>query len=174
MVALMERKQVAYLRMELRNAHHLPAAPSTDEYCVDFDHFMIVYSDHMDCEGDDLLRLSLLTGLMLGHNSPSQDEQPSGTGETTIGCYLGDRVVGSINFYANREHHPRSSIDEAGLVNLWFPLACFPHVLAILYHKKNLSLSLISTDLNGVELTAPMGSLLTWPEPTGREAPVGC
>ena len=174
MVAVLERKQTASVRRELRNAHHLPAAPSTDEYCVDFDRFMIVYSDHMDCEDNDLLRLSPITGLMLGRNSLPKDEQLCGTGETTIGCYLGDRLVGSINFYADREHRPESNMDAAGLVNLWFPLVCFPHVLSILYHEKNLSLSLISTDLNGVELSPPMGALLTWPEPTGGEPSAEC
>ncbi len=174
MVTTMESTTAPRTRAQLHMAPHLPAVPAHDEYCVDFDRTMIVYSDHTDAEENDRIRLSPITALLLGDDSLSRGEAPSGSGETAIGCYQGARFVGSINFYGNREHHPESNVDPNGLVHLWYPLACFPHVLALLHHEKNLSLLLICADLDGTVLTPPMGALLTWPEPIGRETSTHC
>ena len=175
MVMLAEAKQAAQPSHAVGLEEHNTAAQAArDECSVDFDRTMIVYSDHMDHDDAQLSRLSPVTSLMLGHCLCSQEDELDCTGETTIGCYLGDRFVGSLNFYSNPERHPQSRVDSEGLIHLWFPLPCFTHILAILRHEKRLSLSLISTDLNGLPFTPPRGALLTWPEPTGEEASADC
>ncbi len=170
MVVVAEPKQSAHVCPDLRTVRRSSAPGGHEEHSVDFDRYMIVYSDHMDHDDAQLPRLAPITSLMLGHNTGSTEDECSGTGETTIGCYEGDRFVGSINFYSKSERHPASSVDAEGLIHLWFALPCFPHILNVLYHERNLSLSLIGTDLDGKVFSPPMGAVLTWPEPTGREA----
>ncbi len=139
------------------------------EYSIDFDHYMIVYGDHSDYGGDGLSRRSALTALMLGDRNPRSDDLLCRSSDTSIGCYQGNRLVGSINFYPSAGGHPNSTVDADGLLILWYPLASFPHILQVLLHEKELTLSLVRDDLDGEQLQSPMGSLLTWPEPTGRE-----
>ncbi len=139
------------------------------EYSIDFDHYMIVYGDHSDYAADALPGRSALTALMLGDRAPRSNDLLCRSGNTSIGCYQGNRLVGSINFYAPAGGHPSSTVDADGLLVLWYPVASFPHILQVLLHEKDLTLSLVRDDLDGRELQSPMGSLLTWPEPTGRE-----
>ncbi len=140
------------------------------EYSIDFDHYMVVYGDHSDYGADALPRRSARTALMLGDRAPRSDDPLCRSGDTSIGCYQGNRLVGSINFYPPAGDHPNSMVDADGLVVLWYPLASFPHILQVLLHEKELTLSLVRDDLDGRQLQSPMASLLTCPAPTGREA----
>ncbi len=174
MVMVVESKQSAPVRNRRSVPHRASTASGQEECSADFDRYLIVYSDHMDHDDAQLPRLAPITSLMLGQDTRSPEHECSLIGETTIGCYQGNRFVGSINFYSNPERHPESSVDPEGLIHLWFALPCFPHILSILHRERNLSLSWIGTDLDGKVFSPPMGALITWPEPTGREALEGC
>ncbi len=139
-----------------------------DEYHVDFDRYMVLYGDVSDDAEHELDRRSPLTALMLGYSGHSQLSAACLSGEISIGCYQGDRFVGCINFYEQPTGHPPNGVDGEGLVSLWYPLACFPHILDVLRHAKHLSLSLVCQDLAGDSIVPPMGTLLTWPEPAGE------
>ncbi len=170
MVILTESNHSADVLPKLSTPRRVSASSAPEESNVDFDHYMIVYTDYMDRDDAQLPRLAPIIPLMLGHNTRSPEDECSVTGETTIGCYQGNRFVGSIDFYSNPERHPPSSVDSEGLIHLWFPLPCLPHILSTLYHERNLTLSLIRADLNGRVFSPAIGALLTWPERTGRKA----
>jgi hypothetical protein len=145
-----------------------PLVSPPDEFQVEFDRYMIVYSDSVNCEGEALAARSSLTALMLGDYRTEGSDGAWRAGATSIGCYKGDRLVGSINFYGQLEEPPQSNMTADGLVVLWYPQCCFANVLGLLQRERHLSLSVVCKALDGSQLLPAMGALLTWPEPTGE------
>jgi hypothetical protein len=145
-----------------------PLVSSPDERQVEFDRYMIVYSDTAGCQGEGLAARSSLTALMLGDYRTGGDEGPCRAGTTSIGCYKGDKLVGSINFYGELMEHLESNVTADGLVVLWYPQCSFGNVLSLLQRERQLSLSVVCKALDGSPLVPPLGALLTWPELTGE------
>ncbi len=168
MIRLAEPIQSTQGRMWFRFADPMVAALPPDECTVDFDRYMIIYGNPSDLKGTELPRFSLIIALMLGCNTVELDDPLSNSGATTIGCYNGNQLVGTISFYSKADGHVENGIDLMGQVHLWFPLSCFQHVVTILGREKKLSLSLVC-DLDGKPFTHPIGTLLTWPGAIGGE-----
>ncbi len=144
-------------------------ARSVDARDVEFDRYMIVYSDSAGCEGAALAARSSLSALMLGDNQVGLAGGAYRAGATSIGCYSGDSLVGTINFYGESVAAPQSCIAPDGLLVIWYPLAAFPQILNILQSERHLGLSVVCTALDGSRLTPAMGSLLTLPRPVGQK-----
>ncbi len=145
-------------------------SPACNELDVLFDHYMIVYGDHAAGSSDDCARYSALSAVMLGDNRTEPGDGLCRAGATSIGCYRGDRFVGSLNFCSEADGHPEDTVDSEGFVALWYPLSCFVHILELLRHERRLSLSLIRSALDGSLLRSPIGAVMNLPEPLGREA----
>ena len=136
---------------------------------VEFDRYMIVYTDREDCEG---LEAPAGTGLSSVPSGDRVTYEPNGVGwvsRLSIGCYKGERIVGRLNFYNEAANHPESCVDPDGLVLLWFSLDHFDRSLDLLRHESNLSLSLLRNAVGGTELSPPVGALLTGQELVGEQ-----
>ncbi len=77
MVTLAGPKQSDLLRAELPLVRRMPSSRAQDEYSVDFDRCMIVYSNHMPCHEADYGRRSPIAAFMLGDNRVQQQKFPA-------------------------------------------------------------------------------------------------
>ncbi len=127
-------------------ANPLPNQPHNGENGVDFNRYMIVYSNNV-------------TGNLWSAWR---------AGVTEIGCYKDADFVGVISFYETAENMKGGYIDGNGVIVIEYPIAQLEDVMRILRTFDNLSLILVETDLQGNPLPHPVGAVMTF-----EQKPIG-
>lgn len=118
----------------------LPPITHNGEYSVDFNKYIVVYSNNVTGNLGSTWR----------------------AGETSIDCYKNDKFVGVICFYETTERMHGGYIDSNGVVVIEYPIREFKDIMRILKTFNNLSLLFVERDLNGTPLTHPVGAVMTF------------
>jgi hypothetical protein len=130
----------------LRPPKKVPLRAQTGENMVEFNSYMITYSNNM------------AGNLMSTWRA----------GMTLISCYKDTQFVGSIGFYPDPATAPPSYMDPNGVIVLSYPLSSFNGILALLLHEKPLYLLLVEKDQQNNPLSPPVGAVATATELVGK------
>jgi hypothetical protein len=133
----MEKKKAAFTKII---PAPLPPAPHNGEYTVDFNKYLVVYSNNFD------------------QNLSS----PWRAGCTSIDCYKDGNFVGVISFYESAENMGGGYVSGNGIVVVEYPIEEFENVMRILKTFNNLSLLFVERDNAGVPLAHRIGAVMTF------------
>jgi hypothetical protein len=117
----------------------VPLGVNTGENTVEFNRYMIVYSNNF-------------TG-----NLSSRWR----AGMTGISCYKDTQFVGAVYFYPDPASMPASYKDPDGVLCLNYPLSSFHDALSLLEQKGPLCLLLVERDEQNNPLNPPVGAIMT-------------
>ncbi|MGB7538025.1 MAG: hypothetical protein WBM17_05770, partial [Anaerolineales bacterium] len=118
----------------------LPPAPHNGEYTVDFNKYIVVYSNNFD------------------QNLSS----PWRAGGTSIDCYKDGNFVGVISFYEAAENMGGGYVAGNGIVVIEYPIEEFENVMRILKSFNQLSLLFVERDNAGVPLAHRIGAVMSF------------
>ncbi len=118
----------------------LPPAPHNGEYTVDFNKYIVVYSNNFDQNLSSMWR----------------------AGCTSIDCYKDDAFVGVIAFYETAENMGGGYVDANGVVVVEYPIEEFENIMRILKTFTQLSLLFVERDNAGTPLAHPVGGVMTF------------
>jgi hypothetical protein len=118
----------------------LPPAPHNGEYTVDFNKYIVVYSNNFE-----------------GNLS-----SPWRAGCTSIDCYKDGNFVGVISFYETAENMGGGYVAGNGIVVIEYPIEEFENVLRILKTFHNLSLLFVERDNSGAPLAHRIGAVMSF------------
>jgi hypothetical protein len=118
----------------------LPPAPQNGETTVDFNKYIVVYSNNFD-----------------GNLS-----SPWRAGGTSIDCYKDGNFVGVISFYETSENMGGGYVAGNGIVVIEYPIEEFENVLRILKTFNTLSLLFVERDNAGAPLAHRIGAVMSF------------
>jgi hypothetical protein len=129
-----------------KRAALLPATSRNGENSVEFNKYIVVYSNNV-------------TGNL---------SSPWRAGCTSIDCYKDDKFVGVISFYQTAEKMHGGYIDGNGVIVVEYPIGEFEDVMLVLRSFTNLYLLFVEKDLAGTRLAHPVGAVMTF-----QKKPIG-
>ena len=118
----------------------LPPPPHNGEYTVDFNKYIVVYSNNYEGNLSSRWR----------------------AGCTSIDCYKDGNFVGVISFYECNENMGGGYVAGNGVVVVEYPIEEFENVLRILKTFNNLSLLFVERDTSGAPLAHKVGAVMTF------------
>ena len=118
----------------------LPPAPRNGEYTVEFNKYLVVYSNNFD-----------------GNLS-----SPWRAGCTSIDCYKDGNFVGVISFFECEENMGGGYVASNGVVVIEYPIEEFENVMRILKTFNNLYLLFVERDNAGTPLAHRIGAVMTF------------
>ena len=118
----------------------LPIAPHNGEYTIEFNKYLVVYSNNFD------------------QNLSS----PWRAGGTSIDCYKDGNFVGVISFYETAENMGGGYVASNGVVVIEYPIEEFENVMRILKTFNNLYLLFVERDNAGVPLAHRIGAVMSF------------
>jgi hypothetical protein len=118
----------------------LPPPPHNGEYTVDFNKYIVVYSNNFQGNLSSRWR----------------------AGCTSIDCYKDGNFVGVIAFYETAENMGGGYVAGNGVVVVEFPIEEFENIMRILKRFSQLSLLFVERDNQGALLAHKVGGIMTF------------